>query len=122
MSLMGTMGGRQRERCCMWQPSSLAPVQATDPTQPVKDVTVTAVAPSLASASASTETPVFVEVLAAVGIPVSAEAGPLGVGRSGEAGWREATGKKKRKKKGGKKPQEAVVLADLKFELSAISI
>ena len=121
MSLMGTMGGRQRERCCMWQPSSLAPVQATDPTQPVKDVTVTAVAPSLAEASASTETPVFVEVLAAVWIPVSADAGPSGVGRSGEAGWREATGKK-RKKKGGKKPQEAVVLADLKSELSAISI
>ena len=34
-----------------------------------------------------------------------------------ELGWREATGKK-----GGKKPQEAVALADLKAELSTISI
>ena len=30
LSLMGTMGRRQRERCRMWQPSSPAPVQATD--------------------------------------------------------------------------------------------
>ena len=40
-----------------------------------------------------------------------------------ELGWREAKGKKKRKKKkGGRKPQEAVALADLKAELSTISI
>ena len=121
LSLMGTMGRRQRERCRMWQSSSLAPVQATDTAPPVTEVPVTAVAPSLASASA--ETPVSVEVTAPVGTPASTEAGPSGVGRGGEAGWQEATGKKKRKKrKGGKKPQEAVALADLKSELSAISI
>ena len=40
-----------------------------------------------------------------------------------ELGWRQATGKeRRRKKKGGKKPQEAVALADLKAELSTISI
>ena len=125
LSLMGTMGKRQRERCRMWQSSPLAPVQATDTALPVTEVPVTVVAPSLASASASTETPVSVEVTATVGTPASAEAGPSGVGRGGEAGWREATGKKKRKKRkggGGRKPQEVVALADLKSELSAIFI
>ena len=88
LTLMGTMGRRQRERCRMWQPSPPAPVQATGIAPPVTEVPVTTVAPSLASASASTETPVSVEVAATVGTPASAEAGPSGVGRGGEAGWR----------------------------------
>ena len=108
-----------RERCRTWQPSSPAPIQATDPAPPVTEVPVTVVASPLASAS--TGTPVPVEVEATVGAPASA--GPSGVGGGVELGWREATGKKRRrKKKGGKKPQEAVALADLKAELSTISI
>ena len=83
----------------MWQPSSPAPVQATDSAPPVTEVPITAVAPSLASAS--TETPVSVEVAATVGTPASAQAGPSGVGRGVEAGWREATRKKRRRKKKG---------------------
>ena len=114
-------GTSPRERCRTWQPSSPAPIQATDPAPPVTEVPVTVVASPLASAS--TGTPVPVEVEATVGAPASAEAGPSGVGGGVELGWREATGKKRRrKKKGGKKPQEAVALADLKAELSTISI
>ena len=114
-------GTSPRERCRTWQPSSPAPIQATDPAPPVTEVPVTVVASPLASAS--TGTPVPVEVEAMVGAPASAQAGPSGVGGGVELGWREATGKKRRrKKKGGKKPQEAVALADLEAELSTISI
>ena len=81
LSLLGTMGGRQRARCRTWQPSSPAPIQATDPAPPVTEVPVTVVASPLASAS--TGTPVPVEVGATVGAPATAEAGPSGVGGGG---------------------------------------
>ena len=121
LSLLGTMGGRQRERCRTWQPSSPAPIWATDPAPPATEVPVTVEASPLVSAS--TGTPVPVEVEATAGAPASPKAGPSGVGGGVELGWRKAKRKKKRrKKKGGKKPQEAVALADLKAELSTISI
>ena len=88
---------------------------------PATEVPVTVEASPLVSAS--TGTPVPVEVEATAGAPASPEAGPSGVGGGIELGWRKAKRKKKRrKKKGGKKPKEAVALADLKAELSTISI
>ena len=86
---------RRRERCRTWQPSSTAPIQATDPAPPVTEVPVTVVASPLASAS--TGTPVPVEVEATVGAPASAQAGPSGVGGGVELRWRKATGKKRRR-------------------------
>ena len=53
--------------------------------------------------------------------PVSVLTVPSGTGTSEKGGWKEAAGEKK-KKKGGSKPQGAVSLADLKSELSAISL
>ena len=121
LSLLGTMGGGQREECRTWQPSSPAPIRAADPAPPATEVPVTVEASPLVSAP--TGTPVPVEVEATAGAPASPKAGPSGVGGSVGLGWREVKGKKKRKKKKvGKKPQEAVALADLKAELSSISI
>ena len=93
-------GTSPRERCRTWQPSSPAPIQATDPAPPVTEVPVTVVASPLASAS--TGTPVPVEVEATVGAPASAQAGPSGVGGGVELGWREATRKKRMEKEEGR--------------------
>ena len=91
------MGGGQREECRTWQPSSPAPIRATDPAPPATEVPVTVEASPLVSAS--TGTPVPVEAEATAGAPASPKAGPSGVGGSVGLGWREVKGNKKRKKK-----------------------
>ena len=83
------------------------------------EVQVAAGSSTLTKAQASAEASVSVGAYAAVEAPVSVRTVPSGTGTSGEGGWKEAA---RKKKKGGSKPQGAVSLADLKSELSAISL
>ena len=78
-------GTSPRERCRTWQPSSPAPIRATDPAPPATEVPFTVEASPLVSASTGTAVPVEVEATA--GAPASPQAVPSGVGGGVGLGW-----------------------------------
>ena len=110
LSLMGTMVASLRDRCHKWQPSTPASAQTMEVDTPTSEVQDAAGSSTLTKAPASAEASAAVEATGTA---------PFGTGTSGEGGWKEAA---RKKKKGGSKPQGAVSLADLKSELSAISL
>ena len=124
LSLVGTMGSGLRDRCHTWQPSTQAPAQAmeVEGETPASEVQVVAGSSALTGARALEKASVSVGAPVVVGAVASVRAATSGTGTSGEGGWKEAGRKKKKKNKVGSKPQGAVSIADLKSELSAISL